>query len=205
MYCSKCGAQINDDARFCSTCGAAAAIAESAEGFSTAHRGNPYEAVSASGVANAPYASPAPEAVSYTTAKNTKPNPFAFISAGIMAVMLVLYFCPWFFLDGTMSDVFGYYIDRLPIVCPDDTAVILFLIFSFIGMGMLILGIVMAFIKRRRVPLAFALIASVSIHAGLAFFGFTKESWYTGVTVVPMILYLMTYINIAFAIPARIR
>lgn len=208
MYCSKCGAQIIENAKFCSTCGTAAAIAESAEGFSTAHTGNPYEAVSASVSSdgtNAPYASPAPEAVSYTTAKNTKPNPFAFISAGIMAVMLILYFVPWFIISGFRSNVFGCYISQMPLTLPDDTASVFFLIPSTIGIGFLIAGIVMALIRKSRVPLVFALGASVAVQVGLVFFCFTREAWHTGVTIAPIILYLLTFVNIAFAIPAGIR
>ncbi|MBQ2824878.1 MAG: zinc ribbon domain-containing protein [Clostridia bacterium] len=201
MYCFKCGTVLSENAKFCSKCGTAVL-----NNVSTENR-NPYATASSPELtpnATAPCVSHIVADIN-TSAKSSKPNPFAFISAGIMAVMLVLYFCPWFFLDGTMSDVFGYYIDRLPLVYPDDTAVILFLIFSLIGMGMLILGIVMAFIKKRRVPLAFALIASVSVQISLVFFCFTKEAWTIGVSAVPVVLFLMTYINIAFAIPAKIR
>lgn len=135
----------------------------------------------------------------------TKPNPFAFVSAGIMGFMLVLYLCPWFFHRGTMQDVFGYYIDRSPLVYPDDTAVILFLIFSFIGIAMSVAGIVAAIIRRRRVPLVFALVASISLQISLIFFCFTKEAWTIGVSVAPVILFLTTFINIPFAILAKRR
>ncbi len=144
-------------------------------------------------------------APSKTPAKNTKPNLFAFVSAGIMGFMLVLYFCPWFFRYGTMKDVFGYYIDRSPLVYPDDTAVILFLIFSFIGMAMSVAGIVAAIIRKRRVPLVFALVASTSIQISLCFFCFTKEVWTIGVSAAPVILFLTTFINIPFAILAKRR
>ena len=201
MYCFKCGTVLSENAKFCSKCGTAVL-----NNVSTENR-NPYATASPPELtpnATAPYVSHIVADIK-PPAKSSKPNPFAFISAGVMGLMLVLYFCPWFFVRETMSDVFGYYIDRLPLVYPDDTLVILFLIFSLIGMGMLISGIVMAFIKRRRVPLAFALIASVSVQISLVFFCFTKEAWEIGVSAVPVVLFLMTYINIALAIPARIR
>ncbi len=197
MYCSKCGTQINENAKFCQKCGTAVANAVSTENFHPTPANNPYATASAPAPMQDVNAQPlsAAAAPCEKPSAKAKVNPFAFVSAGIMGLMLILYFCPWFFHYGTMSDVFGYYIDHLPLVYPDDTAVILFLIFSFIGMGMSVAGIVTALIRKRRVPLVFALV----------FFCFTKEAWTIGVSAAPVILFLITYINIACAIPARVR
>lgn len=184
MFCSKCGNQIDENANFCSKCGSAVPVKLNANT-------PPAPVVSSSSLINPP--------------TKAKVNPFAFISAGIMGFMLVLYFCPWFFRYGTMQDVFGYYIDRMPLVYPDDIAVILFLIFSFIGMAMSMAGIVAAIIRKRRVPLVFALVASISLQISLVFFCFTKEAWTIGVSAAPIILFLTTFINIPFAILAKRR
>ena len=189
MYCSKCGTELTEKVNFCPRCGNAIENPATTENFSQAPANpNPYSTVS----------TPRP-------VQKAKPNPFAFVSAGIMGFMLVLYFCPWFFIHGTITDVFGYYIDHMPLAWPDDTAAILFLTFSFIGTCMLVLGIIAAFIRKRRVPVLFAIIASASIQISLVFFLFTKEVWTIGVSAVPLLIFLLTFVNIAFAILAKIK
>lgn len=55
------------------------------------------------------------------------------------------------------------------------------------------------------VPVIIAVLASLSIEILGFFFCFTYEAWHVVVTFVPALLFFMTYINVACAIPARAR
>ena len=206
MYCTKCGAQINEDAKFCSKCGNATSDSANTEHFYSAPA-NPYATQSTPEPVQNPYAQPvyASARPSEAPVKNTKPNPFAFVSAGIMTVMLVLHFLPWFFVGDGMADVFSYYIGRLPLEYPEDTANILFLVFMLVALGFLIAGIIVAIIRKNHVPVIFAIASSVAIQVYAIFFIFTKEAWTIGVSFVPLLIYLITFINIPFAILAKKR
>lgn len=201
MFCSKCGTELSENAKFCSKCGYAVI---------KAYRKEPPASIPANPNPYAEIAALVPDgfsadSVSEKPVAKAKPNPFAFVSAGFMAVTLLLYFVPWFFIEDKVIGMFSYYIGCLPFVYPDDMPAILFLISTFIACLLLILGIITAIIRKNRIPLVFAIASSVLIHLSAAFFIFTKEAWTIGVSITPIIIYLMTFFNIAFAIPAKIK
>lgn len=160
MYCSKCGTQLSENAKFCKKCG---------------------------------FAVTSPEA-------EAKPNPFAFVSAGIMAVMFFLHFLPWF-EDNTKSyTFFGYYLGRMPV---DEAPSRLYIILLLGTMALLLSGAVTAIIRKNHVPIIFAILSSACIVQAPIVYLFSVEAWAVNITSVPFVIFLLTLINIPFAILAK--
>lgn len=203
MFCSKCGNKIEDNAKFCSSCGNAISDSANTENFYSAPA-NSYTTQSTPEPVQNPYAQPlyASARPSEAPVKNTKPNPFAFVSAGIMAVMLVLHFLPWFFAGDKTYSLFSYYISRMPVT---EAPSIFYLILILGAMAFLIAGIITAIIRKNRIPMFFAIVSSALIyHTPIAYL-LSVEAWRVSVTEVPFIIFALTFVNIAFAIPARIK
>lgn len=136
------------------------------------------------------------------TPTKPKTNPFAFVSAGIMAVMLVLHFFPWFYSNTKTYSLFGYYISRMPVT---ESPSIFYIVLIVGAMGLLIAGIITTVIRKNRIPMVFAIVSSALIHQTPIVYLLSVEAWTVGVTEIPFIIFALTFVNIAFAIPAKIR
>lgn len=207
MYCLKCGTKLSENAKFCEKCSAATTNTESSENFPPTPA-NPYATASAPVSMQDVNAQPlsATAAPCEKSSAKSKPNPFAFVLAGINFLILALYFVPWwFFEEEGMSGVFTHYAKRMPLIFPEDTAPIFFLVLALSGIGMLLAGIIVPLTKKHHVPVLLTVLASLFIQMSSVFFCFTYEAWHTGVSFVPVLLYFMSFINIPFAILARVK
>lgn len=211
MFCNNCKTPLSDNSRFCHSCGSPVLseakkpvytnISDTYE--KTEYTENPYAKVipPESNQANLHppiyYGYPAPEP--------RKINPFTFVSAAIMGIIAALYFFPWFFVDEKCVSLISYFLIRSYPEYTLSTAMMLFLVFTITAFGLLISGIVVAIIRKNRMPMVFAITSTVSVHLSMLFFVFTSEAWTTGVSFVPVLIFLLSFFNIAFSIPAKIK
>lgn len=147
---------------------------------------------------------PAEPIVSY---KKPEPkfNPFVFISMGIMGLMIILCFFPWFTAEGqgfNLLDVFSYniYLERF-----EMDAVAACSLLMIVAVGLLIPGIILALVRKNQFPVGFSVAASViTLVTLLCFVSLLYESkGNVNATSVPVIMLTLSILNFIFPPIAR--
>ena len=224
MFCQNCGAKLEDNTKFCSNCGSA-----------VIKDNNPYAQVAPTptvySMPTAPTAPPVPPAPTYgsqpqylrpvqtpmgvqyvpaepiVSYKKPEPkfNPFVFISAGVMGLMLLLCFLPWFSVSGDGFNVFRVFSDNIYLEEFEMDAAALCSIMMVVAMGLLTPSLILALVRKNQLPLGFSIAASVitliSLFFLLALVFDSKGD--VEFTYVPLMMSLLSVANIIFPCVAR--
>lgn len=152
-----------------------------------------------------PYGVPqqTPPYQSYTAepAQSSSFNVFPYISAGMMALISLMFFMPWFTSYGEGYNLFSPLLDNFSY---ELGGLFLCTILMIIDFGMLIPGFVLALTKRQNMPISFVVASSVftfiiiTIAAIIANDAYSVEA-----TIVPYLTFFLTIGNIVFGILAR--
>ncbi len=139
------------------------------------------------------------------TRPEPKSNPFTFISAGIMGLMILFLFLPWFMVDNSGYNILTMLTESDYLSLYDADIFVLCSLLMLVALGMLIPGFILAFTKKNRMPIGFAVAASVLTFISLFFFLIlsTEVSSAVSVTPVPIVMFLLAVANIVFPAIAR--
>lgn len=246
MFCSNCGAQINENSRFCENCGCAVANAQTPENLnSNSENNNPYATVTNPAPVQNVYTQPqntyytpqAPAEPTYQPQQNfpntppqyyrpvqtptgfqympvepvasvktpAKYNPFVFVAAGIMALMFILSFMPWFTANGEGFNLFQVFSDNIYLERFEMDAMGLCSFLMLITMGLLIPDVILALFKKNKMPIGFSIATSaITLVALLFFVALVADSkGNVEATSVPAFLFFLSIANIVFPIVAR--
>lgn len=182
MYCTKCGTQINETAKFCQKCGAPV--------------GNqPSQRV------QAPVVQPAVPVNNTANASDSKI--FHLISAGISATMLLCCFLPWVMADGKGYSLLTVFTKLTEIQDFEGFPFIFCSLIMLIGAGLLITSLILA-LKKDGMAKGFIIASAVAVGFTLLLFWFFDAGikLVTG-TIVPVMMLLMAVANIIIINIAR--
>ena len=133
-------------------------------------------------------------------------NIFSFITAGILSLLLLLFFFPWVTVYGegvsmlaplaSSSSVVGYLTEDL-ILCS---------LLAVIAIGLLIPAIILAFVKRHNMPIGFIISTAVLSSVNIAIFAIiVGDASALYATIVPYIFFFLSIASIIFGALARKR
>lgn len=183
MYCIKCGAQLSENAKFCSKCG------------------SPINAVAPANVQTPVNVQPPTEQTPVTSAQPViKQNAFTFISIGITAVLAILYFLPSVVVNGKSFSMFTsivrmFEMDIVPfffcaiLMCAAEVL----LIIAFINM-----------LTKKRKVIGFIIPASGITVFTLFFFWLTDYAiTFATTTATPVFMLILAVANVIFCLISR--
>lgn len=233
MYCVNCGANLQDGSKFCHNCGCINnEVLQREMIIERTREENPYVAVSdvpqpqQNENAQLYPQAPAPQPQYFRTVNTptgtqyipvepvtsfTKPqeppkhSAFTFISAGIMGTMILMFFMPWINVSGEGYSLLAIFTELSFLENYGADIFIGCSVFMLVGLGMLIPGLILALTKRNRMPIGFAIAASVITFIVLFFFLIlmTEVSYRVTATAVPAFMFILAIANIVFAVLAR--
>ncbi|MBE6793530.1 MAG: hypothetical protein E7532_01135 [Ruminococcaceae bacterium] len=151
-----------------------------------------YDAYPQNPVYNA-YPAPTPQ-------EPAKHNAFTIISAIGMAIMFFIYLMPWVTTrSGENLNLFMAFSDTDLFYYADLEGLVFCAILMLVCIGMLIPGVVLAFVKRSDMPLGFAITASILSLVTVTFFAMMMTDAYRAyATPAPVFLFLFAIANIVF-------
>ncbi len=191
MYCPKCGAQIIENAKFCQKCGNPVNVQAPATIPTPVN-------VQAPANMQAPANIPAAHAT--TPAKPLKYNAFTFISAGITAVMIILFFLPSIVVNGKSFSMFTSITNVLQM---DIVPFFFCAILMFAAEALLIVALIFI-MKKNSKAIAFVISASGVTAFTLFFFWLTDYAIsFATTTAVPVIMLIMAACNVIFYLISR--
>ncbi len=132
-------------------------------------------------------------------------NPFVFISAGIMGLMLLLCFFPWFRINGQGFNIFDIFTYNIYLENYEMDAAAACSLLMLVAMGLLIPSLILAFVKKNRMPAGLSIAASaITIFTLFILVVLIADSTgNVGATGSPLIMFVLSVANIIFPIIAR--
>lgn len=134
-----------------------------------------------------------------------KYNVFTFITAGIMATMMLMFFLPWLTAGYASYNIFTILTENDSLIRYDVDALGICSVLMIVAAGMLIPGLILALTKKNQMPVGFAIAASAITLVALFFFAILMaDSAYDAyATAIPMFMFVLSVANIVFAVLAR--
>lgn len=179
MFCSQCGTKLSENAKFCQKCGTAVNVQTPA-------------------VAQTPVSAP----VSTPANNPSKPqnNAFTYVCAGIMGVMILLFFMPWIVSEGKSFSMFTGVINviQLDIVPFFFEAILMWAVEV-----LLILALVFTLTKKRN-PLGLVITStSLTVFTSLFFWITDYAISFATSTIVHVLMLMLAVANLIFFIISR--
>ncbi len=180
MYCIKCGTELNENAKFCSKCGASV------------------NAVAPASV-QAPVSTPAPAPVK-NPAQPVKQNAFTYVSVGITGVMILLFFMPWIVSEGKSFSMFTSVVNLIQL----DIVPFFFEAILMWAVEVLLIFVLVFTLTKKRNPLGLVITSTaLTVFTSLFFWITDYAISFATSTVVPVLMLIMAVANLIFFMISR--